>query len=234
MDALAKNPVPKPKRPACPEKDNLRERILTENEEGRLLRASSEELRPMLVVALNTGMRLGEILPIRWSDVDFESMKIRIPKTKSGKIRYVNINSRFLATLQEHNARDGSLCFLFLNPQTGKPITTVKRAFKTACRRAGVSGLRFHDLRHTFASRLVRMGVDLITVKELLGHSTVTITERYTHKLQGQKQEAVDLLGRDKRTVGTVSPSFSYLVILKFLSLSSVLEAYLLLVIRIL
>jgi len=84
--------------------------------------------------------------------------------------------------------------YLFYNPETGRPLTTVKRAFKSACRRAGISNLRFHDLRHTFATRLVERGVDLITVKELLGHSSVTITERYTHSFGEQKRKAVELL----------------------------------------
>jgi hypothetical protein len=84
--------------------------------------------------------------------------------------------------------------YLFPNPTTGKPPTTVKKAFKAACRKAGILQLRFHDLRHTFASRLVRTEVDLIAVNELLGHSSVTITKRYTHTLQEQKQKAVELL----------------------------------------
>jgi integrase len=70
----------------------------------------------------------------------------------------------------------------------------LKRAFKAACRKASIRGLRFHDLRHTFASRLVERGVDLITVKELLGHSTVKMTERYTHPYKEHKQMAVELL----------------------------------------
>jgi integrase len=83
---------------------------------------------------------------------------------------------------------------VFSNPSTGKPYSDVKGSFKKACQKADITGLRFHDLRHTFASRLVESGADLITVKELLGHSTVKMTERYTHSNQTQKKNAVELL----------------------------------------
>lgn len=195
-----------PKIKLYPEKDNLMERILAEDEEEKLLKSSSEPLLSILIVALNTGMRLGEILPMQWKDVDLEAGKIRIPKSKSGRIRLVNINSNLEGTLQRLKQRNGASSHLFVNPKTGNPLTTVKKAFKTACRRAGIKGLRFHDLRHTFASRLVRMGTDLITVKELLGHSSVTITERYTHTLQEQKQRAVELLVGSKGDVLEAKP----------------------------
>jgi integrase len=126
--------------------------------------------------------------------VDLENHAIRIPKTKSGRIRIVNINAILSSVLQTLKSTNGSSLLLFPNPKTGLALKSVRTAFKAACRRAEIKGLRFHDLRHTFASRLVRMGVDLITVKEILGHSSVTTTERYTHTLQEQKQRAVDLL----------------------------------------
>ena len=175
------------------EKDNLKERILTKGEQDRLLEASSERLRSILIIALNTGMRLGEILSLRWNQIDLINRKIRVERTKSKKIRIISINSPLFNELSKLN-KSAKSEHLFLNRGTGRPLTTVKKAFKTACRRAGISDLRFHDLRHTFATRLVERGVDLITVKELLGHSSVTITERYTHSFHEQKKKAVDLL----------------------------------------
>lgn len=188
------NPVKKVK--FFSEKDNLKERILTKEEEGRLLVASAEHLKPILIAGLNTGMRLGEILSLKWGQIDFEKELVRVEKTKSGKIRYVNINSVLSKTLENLKAENGEGEFLFTNPKTGQPLKDVKTAFKSACRRANIKNLRFHDLRHTFASRLVESGVDLITVKELLGHSTVKITERYTHPNQSLKKEAVELLAK--------------------------------------
>ncbi|NHJ32262.1 MAG: tyrosine-type recombinase/integrase [Asgard group archaeon] len=188
----ANNPVNKIK--FFSEKDNLQERILSKEEEDCLLEASADHLKPILTVALNTGMRVSEILNLKWNQVDIAGMLIRVERTKSGKVRYININSTLLETLKKLQAENDRGEFLFTNPETGKPFKEVKTAFKAACRRAKISNLRFHDLRHTFASRLVEKGVDLITVKELLGHSTVKMTERYTHPNHNQKKRAVDLL----------------------------------------
>lgn len=178
------------------EKDNLKERILTEEEEDRLLEASSEHLRTILVVALNTGMRRGEILNLKWSQIDLQAREIKVEKTKSGKPRIVDINSFLLDVLTKlkNEHKDGQ--YVFLNPKTGKPYKKLQTSFNGACRRAGIKGLRFHDLRLTFASRLIMRGVDLIRVKELLGHSSVKMTERYTHSNREGRKKAVELLCR--------------------------------------
>ncbi|MBN1273888.1 MAG: tyrosine-type recombinase/integrase [Candidatus Aminicenantes bacterium] len=176
------------------EKDNLKERILTKDEETRLLEESAEHLKPILIVALNTGMRRGEILNLKWNQVDLKRKTIRVEETKSGKMRFISVNTPLLHELQKHQSTKSTSDYLFINPKTGKPLTSVKTAFKAACRRAGIFNLRFHDLRHTFASRLVERGIDLITVKELLGHSSVKITERYTHSQQERKIQAVEAL----------------------------------------
>lgn len=179
------------------EKESLKERILTKEEEARLLGFCQGQLKSIVLVALNTGMRLGEILGLRWDQIDFGRGQIRVERTKSGSDRLVPINAVLQAEFLGLKAGNGHSGFVFGNPLTGKPVTTVKHSFTTACRRAIITGLRFHDLRHTFASRLVEGGVDIITIKELLGHSSVTITERYTHPNHGLKRVAVDLLARN-------------------------------------
>jgi len=181
-----------------PEKDNLIERVLTEQEEERLLAASPVHLRPILVVALNTGMRLGEILSLQWNQIDFRTKRIRVERTKSGRIRYVDINNQLLEELINLKGINGQRTYLFFNQRTKKPLTTVKKAFKSACAGADIKGLRFHDLRHTFATRLVERGVDLITVKELLGHHSIVITQRYTHSNSEQKRKAVEVLDQSE------------------------------------
>ena len=186
------NPVRKVK--FFSEKDNLKERILTREEEARLLEKSADHLRPIIVTALHTGMRRGEILSMEWNQVDLVKRNIRVDKTKSGKTRYIPINHVVYAELIGLKARNGKSEHVFLNPMTHSPIHDVKTAFNAATRRAGIKGLRFHDLRHTFASRLVEGGTDLITVKDLLGHHSVLITQRYTHSRSDQKMSAVQRL----------------------------------------
>lgn len=88
----------------------------------------------------------------------------------------------------------GKTGLVFPNPATGKPYIDVKKSFKLACGKAGIEDLRFHDLRHTFASRLVEAGVDIVTIRDLLGHFSVKMTQRYTHPGKSQKVAAVELL----------------------------------------
>jgi excisionase family DNA binding protein len=183
----------RPKFKLFSEKDNLKERILTQDEETKLFQASATHLRPILTLALHSGMRLGEILSLTWTQIDLKKGLIRVERTKSGLSRLIPVNSALYGDLRATRGQSSS-AFLFRNAKTEKPLGSVKTAFKAACRRAGISGLRFHDLRHTFASRLVERGADLITVKELLGHSSVKITERYTHSQSEQKKSAVALL----------------------------------------
>lgn len=188
------NPVRKVK--LFSEKDNLKERILTEAEEERLLENCSEILRPIILVALNTGMRRAEILNLTWNQIDFKTRRIRVEKTKSGKVRFVPINNALFYVLNRLRVENGQSPFVFFNSKTGKPHLDMKTGFKGACRRAGISNLRFHDLRHTFASRLVEKGVDIETVKELLGHHSITVTQRYTHSSDERKRAAVEQLNR--------------------------------------
>ncbi len=189
------NPVRKVK--FYSEKDNLRERILTEAEERKLMKTCSETLRPILIAALNTGMRKGEILNLTWSQVDFKNRRIRVEKTKSGKVRFIPINDILFYELNILREMDGQSPYIFFNSETGKPYVDMKKGFKAACRRGEIKGLRFHDLRHTFATRLVEKGVDIETVRDLLGHSSIIITQRYTHSNDDRKRKAVELLSCD-------------------------------------
>jgi integrase len=176
------------------EKDNLKERILTEEEEKSLLEAASAHLKPIVKTALHTGMRRGEILGLEWDQVDLGKRMIRVTRTKSGKSRFIPINDLLFEELEILKKTNGLSKNVFLNPEGKGPLADVKTAFKAASRRAGIKGLRFHDLRHTFASRLVERGVDIITVKDLLGHHSVVTTQRYTHSNADQKRKAVQNL----------------------------------------
>ena len=181
--------------PYYPERQ--RERILGEDEGRRLVAACGESARPVVVVALQTGMRLSEILGLRWEDVDFTRRCIRIERSKNNRPRKVPMNSAVRELLL--GIRGGESPFVFTKTGSAERLRCVRTAFGTACRRAGLEGLRFHDLRHTFATNLVMGGVDLVTVKEILGHSDIAMTVRYSHPSDARKMEAVErLAARDK------------------------------------
>jgi len=129
--------------------------------------------------------------------VDFKNRRIRVEKTKSGKVRHVPVNDILFYELNTLREMDGQSPYIFFNSETGKPYVDMKKGFKAACRRAEIKGLRFHDLRHTFATRLVEKGVDIETVRDLLGHSSIIITQRYTHSNDDRKRKAVELLSCD-------------------------------------
>ena len=185
-----------------PEDESYRKRVLTEDEELRLLEVAEPYLKSLILVALYTGMRKGEIFNLKWQDVDFEESEITVTKSKSGKDRCISINSVLLNLLYAQKAQNGESEYVFTNPKTGKPYTDIKRSFTSACEKAGIEDLHFHDLRHTFASRLVRNGFDLNTVKELMGHYSITTTQRYLHSQAEEKMRAVEsLVGQKKKNV---------------------------------
>jgi excisionase family DNA binding protein len=195
----SENPVRKIK--FFSEKENLRERVLGEDEEVRLFEVCSISLKPILLVALHTGMRKREIFRMKWADVDLTKREIRIPESKSGRMRTLPINSILYYALYQLRQANGSHEHVFPNPDTGKPYTDVKRSFRSACKRAGIKNLRFHDLRHTFASRLVRKGVDLVIIKELMGHASIVTTQRYLHSQAKEKKAAVETLAAQPQKV---------------------------------
>ena len=189
------NPVRKVK--LFSEKDNLKERVLSEEEETRLLAECADHLRPIIVVALNTGMRKSEILTLSWDRVDMNLRLIHVSKTKSGKDRMVPINDALLGVFEELR-RSGIGKYVFTNPETGLPFKSVRHSFENACRRANIHGLRFHDTRHTFSCRMIQRGCDIETLRDLLGHHSVTVTQRYIHTNLEQKRQAVELLSAKK------------------------------------
>jgi excisionase family DNA binding protein len=196
---LETNPAAKIKKSS--EKDLLKERVLTEDEEVRLKSASYPVLRSIINVAVHTGMRLQEILSLRWAQVNFAEMMITAERTKSGKPRTIPLNAALHDELLRLRSLDGQSPYVFPNPKTGKPLTTVKTAFVATCRRAGIAGLRFHDLRHTFGSRLVEKGADIETVRSLLGHASIVVTQRYVHSTDERRRTAVEKLAEKPHLV---------------------------------
>jgi len=196
-DHAADNPVRKIK--FLSENGSLRERVLREDEEVRFLKACSPHIKPIVIVALNTGMRKGEILKLCWENVDFKEGEIKITESKSGKGRIIPLNSVVFSLLSVVKSKNGGSEYVFPNPKTGKPYVDIKRAFNSARRKACIEDFHFHDQRHVFASRLVSNGVDLNRVRELMGHASIVTTQRYLHSLKEEKREAVEILVRKPR-----------------------------------
>lgn len=174
------------------QENNRRLRILHKEECQTLVEACSPHLKPIMITALNTGMRKGEILGLRWEQVDLRHGFVLLSVTKNGERREIPINSTLRATFEA--IPHGPESEYVFTDRNGRPFQDVKRSFETALKRAGIQDFRFHDLRHCFASHLVMGGVDLTTVKELLGHKTLTMTLRYSHLAPSHKVKAVGVL----------------------------------------
>ncbi len=177
--------------------NNQKERILSKEEEDRLLALSNPYLKPILITALNTGMRKNEILTLKWTNIDRDTSVITLEhtNTKTKTTRRIPINSVLRKLLLEQMLKSGGNEFIFLNP-TGNPYKrhdSIKGAFERLCKKAGVTGLRFHDLRHTAATRMIEAGASIVAVSKILGHSDIKMTMRYTHPDTSLK-EAVELL----------------------------------------
>jgi len=168
-------------------------RVVSPEEEKSLLENASPYLQDLIRFALNTGLRTGEIFALRWSNVDLQKGILVIFAQKTQRLREVPINSETRKVLESWHLAKKNVS-VFYNPETGKPFVDLKAGFALACKKAGISGVTWHTLRHTFASRLVANGVDIVTVKELLGHSSITVTMRYAHTNFDSKRAAVEKL----------------------------------------
>jgi len=174
--------------------NNRRLRYLSKEECGKLIEKCKDHVKPIVITALNTGMRRGEILSLTWDRIDLTHGFILLDVTKNGERREIPINATVRAQLEELAMRNVDGHRHVFHDKTGKPYLDVKRSFLKACSDAGITDFHFHDLRHTFASHLVMAGVDLTTVKELLGHKDITMTLRYAHLAPEHKAKAVEIL----------------------------------------
>ncbi len=158
----------------------------------------TDHLMPMTLLALNTGMRRGELLGLEWASVNLPAklLTITVGNAKSRKARHLPLNAEALDVLtrwKKQARKDGRL--VFPSPKTGARMDNINSSWEELCEAAGLADFRFHDLRHSFASRLVMAGVDLNTVRELLGHSDIRMTLRYSHLAPDKLADAVAKLG---------------------------------------
>jgi len=195
--------------------DDMKERYLSAEEETRLrnqLEKRNQEksirlppddeqiyadhIMPIILVALNTGMRRGEIFQLTWDNVSFKNNIITVTAdtAKSSRKRYINMNKETQRVLEDWNIYSSRVGLVFPNPATGKSLVEIKSMWVNILKDAGIDNFRFHDLRHTFASNLVMKGAPLYMVQKLLGHSTLEMTMRYAHLSPDSTAQAVALL----------------------------------------
>lgn len=182
--------------------DNMRHRWLTDDEELRLLKVSSPHLRDLIVFLVDTGARKGEALDLQWANVHLGHRLrpiVTFLNTKSKKPRSVPLTKRVATMLRElkKSKPDGEEHVLLYQPFHGGdrvPFGQPHGTWKTACKRAGIADIVMHDLRHTFASRLVMRGVPLLAVSHLLGHADIKMTQRYAHLSPSTYDDAISAL----------------------------------------
>lgn len=156
-------------------------------------------LQDFIRLALNTGCRMNELLGLEWNRVDFANQLVILEgeHTKAGKRRSIPLNKSALIALKSRMSARAEYCpdspWVFTR-KNGQKVTCLRVGFKNACARVGIGNFRIHDLRHTCAAWLVTAGVPLSEVRDLLGHSTVMMTERYAHLAPARVKAAVNLL----------------------------------------
>ena len=195
---------------------NVKVRFLSETEEKRLRRALmerqlekwkkkppqlfekfSDHLMPMVLLSMNTGLRRGEVFNLQWESVNLIQKRLTITAhiSKSKKERHIPLNNEAVSVLlhwkeQQHIAS----AYVFPNNQ-GVPFNTINKGWAALLVKAEIKNFRWHDLRHHFASQLAIRGVDLNTIRSLLGHASYSTTLRYAHLSEDHKAAAVALLG---------------------------------------
>jgi integrase len=184
---------------------NLIERWLTPEEEQRLLAVSPRWLQELIVFALHTGMRRGEILKLEWSQVDLARRTLTILEQKNGARDTLPVNATAMAVLQaRHAVRTKSTEAVFMNGAGhAREARNLLRAFYPAMRKAGITRFRFHDLRHTFATRLIQAGVDVYTVQKLGRWKTISMVLRYAHHQPESLRGGAEVLDRLRRETST-------------------------------
>jgi integrase len=182
-----------------------KERWVTLEEEESLLKVSPPWLKDIILFALNTGMRQDEILSLKWPQVDMLRRTVTLLETKNKERRTIPLNQRALGLLRAKGKVRHISGFVFPSQESTKlHARNLLRAFYAARKKARLEDVRFHDLRHTFATRLVQAGIDLYVVKELLGHKSLKMTMRYAHHYPESLRHGVNVLDNLKEKGGYI------------------------------
>jgi site-specific recombinase XerD len=161
----------------------------------------TDHLKPMILLALSTGVRQGTLFGLEWRDVDFSKrlLTLRLEIEKSKKTRFMSLNDTAYDVLfkwKEQSGKTAPNAFIFPSPNTGKKLDNCRSSWEALLKKAQLEDFRWHDMRHDFASQLVMSGVDLNTVRDLMGHADIKMTLRYAHLAPENRLQAVKVLDR--------------------------------------
>jgi len=191
MELISKSPMKGRKKA----KERPRDVQVSVGDIRRIMDHAEPHIRWAMEACFNLGTRPGpsELFALRWEHVHFDGCSVRIYATKTKTFRTVPVTPDFLERLREIRKTSKSG---FIVEYEGKPLTTIRRSFNTACEKAGITvDVRMYDLRHLFATTMLANGADLAAVSKLMGHSTVKMTAGvYYHYLEGEKEKAVGKL----------------------------------------
>ncbi|EKE02116.1 MAG: site specific recombinase [uncultured bacterium] len=198
---ISRNPAINKKVKRCTESDEII-RYLTEEEEERLIEAITEEyyyMKSIIITLMHTGIRFGELRQLRWKEnMDLRNEYITLTKTmtKSKKKRTIPMTPVLIELFKElHKKRIVGIEYVFFNPKTLKPYNNVRKAWITLKKRAEIDlDFRIHDLRHSFATKLMDKNVNLGIIRELLGHSSLNVTQKYAHAKKESVRAAILLV----------------------------------------
>jgi len=155
----------------------------------------ADHLTPIVLLGLNTGLRKGELFDLSWSDINLKikTLTVQGETSKSGETRYIPLNADAVSILKQWREQNTSAGYVF-PAKDGKRLRSIQTSWENVIKDSKIKNFRFHDLRHSFASKLVMKGVPLNTVRELLGHGDLKTTLRYAHLAPDHKADAVALL----------------------------------------
>jgi integrase len=187
-----------------------RVRYLTSDEEKVLFQKldGCEWLKGIVLFALHTGMRRGEICGLQWFDLNFERGLIHVRNTKNGKDRLIPMNAT-VRTLLGNQAKTST--YVFPSPRTKERLVEIKYSFVRAVKAAKIPDLRFHDLRHTAATRMGDAGADAFTLAAIFGWSDIRMAMRYTHAMEDAKRRAVEAIAVGSKRNASETPAIPVL-----------------------
>ncbi|WP_373533073.1 tyrosine-type recombinase/integrase [Vampirovibrio sp.] len=192
------NPVKNVKKPK-PERGRVR--FLNDQERSQLISeaqtdAYSKHLYPVIILALLTGARLGEIMGLRWQDVDFKRRSVLFEETKNGERRRVPLAKPAFRVLEDLNkVRRIDSPFIFAREDGKKPYE-IRKQWEKLVSKVNLVDFRFHDLRHTAASYLAMNGASLLEIADILGHKTLSMVKRYSHLTEGHTSSVIERMAQ--------------------------------------